>query len=382
MGLQKEKNDRTGGAQPYRPSKEFNRVVRRARAAIFYERLAPKLLPPAATGSLFLSATWLGLWAALPPVAAIAGVASFMAAFAISPFLVKSGSLLVSKKDALARIDQNAGNPPERPARSLADKVPAGSDDTTQRLWSEHQRRVEEKWKGQLKAGKPDAGIARRDRYKMRYALTALTVLSAAVAGDQIGARLKDAFNWHLPEKPVAPVLVEAWITPPDYTKEAPVYLTHNNDAPLPDSIPEGSVMTVLSFTGPVQITREGGGDVAAPKMIGEPDPETGIRTAQYDITWGQDDNCVSVANGPRWCFAVKADQAPSVTLGGAGESQTKPGSLAISCKAADDYGIAGAEVVIEPVVPIVPGAKPLPNATVPPAPLRGGSVAPCPGGK
>jgi hypothetical protein len=359
-----------------RPSREFERVVLRARAAIMWERLVPQAVPVAAVGGLFLSASWLGLWGALPPQGRIAGVALFAAAALAAPLLGRTKFPYASKRDAIARIDAIA-NDPQRPAQTLSGKIGYG-DETTRGLWEMHQQRLREKWAGRLRAGKPQPVV--RGLYPA-LAIAVMTAASAFLAGPQMDARLNAAFDWAVPPPVIPPANVKAWVTPPDYTHQAPVYLTlpgQQQQVATQDnklSIPEGSVLTLLSLDGATTLTRDGG-EIPAPKLIHSRKQDT----ARYEIKLTGNDNCITVKNGPTWCFSVVPDNAPTVTLDVVRPGRKSDEPLELSCTATDDYGIELGDAEIEVIEKGPEGAKPLPNAKIPEAPLFGGPTGPCPG--
>src|SRR3569623_1801235 len=107
-------------------SSQFNGVVNRAKAALLWERLWPRLVPPLSVTGLFASASWLGAWSPLPPEARIAGVVAFAAALVASPFQRKPKSLNVTDDDAVKRIDSLSGTP-RREAEQFRDRLGAHS---------------------------------------------------------------------------------------------------------------------------------------------------------------------------------------------------------------------------------------------------------------
>jgi hypothetical protein len=89
--------------------------------------------------------------------------------------------------------------------------------------------------------------MVQRDRHGLRFAVPVLLVLAFAVSWGEWLPRLGEAFS-PLSAGP-APVTarVDAWIDPPPYTGQAPVFLSRLTGETLtePVSVPEGSKLTV-----------------------------------------------------------------------------------------------------------------------------------------
>jgi len=308
-------------------SAKFNRLIRKAQGSLLVERFMPKALPPLLIGGAFLTASWLGLWHVLPLEAKIIGVVAFAAAAAISPLIVKSGSLLVSRKDAAKRIDELSGDH-TRPARTLNDKLGSAGpkDPQAEAIWTLHLSRIWDKWAGRLQAGSPKPDLNKRDRYKLRYIVPVCVALSAVVAGEQRNDRLAEAFDWTAPVVPVAPLEVRAWVTPPTNIQTAPIYLRTNASAPAPATdgtdnpanaglaVHKQSVLTVVVNGGTTRVLVNGE-EVPVHRIIrtrGQTEAEASI---QYEAVLREGDVTVVVENGPTWSFTVAPDNSPAVAI-------------------------------------------------------------------
>lgn len=358
----------------------FEKTVWRAQAVLFVERLWPRALPLACTGGFFLSASWAGLWGALPPYGRMAGVAVFAASAAFSPFLFRTGSLRVSRRDALNRIDElavrtegsGAGKLHDgalRPAAAIDDSLARGGaekDGVSAALWNARTAGLLTRWAGRLEPGTPRPGMAARDPYAVRF-LAGLFMAATAVAGS---GKVADAFDWDVP---LPPVKIRAWVTPPDYIggRMPVLYLTQDGTRTDAPAVVAGSVLTVISAGGPLDLVRDGG-PVPAPELLGAGTE----RAARYDMKLTASDSCIAAGNGPRWCFSVTEDRPPSVEIGTVKPDERRPSSLSLTCTARDDFGISGTEAVIEPSAPAAPGARPLPQVRSLSIPLPGGPGA------
>ena len=77
-----------------------------------------------------------------------------------------------------------------------------------------------------LRIGLPRPGLARRDPRALRAALVVALVAAFAIAGDDATSRLAQAMEPTLPREAPPPATdLQAWITPPAYTRLAPIFL-------------------------------------------------------------------------------------------------------------------------------------------------------------
>ena len=365
--------------------KDFRRVVRRTQAAIFFERLWPRIVAPVAVGGIFVSASWFGLWSALPPYGRMAGGILFAAAALAAPFLVRSGSLIVREAEAIKRIDLETGDK-SRPAQTLNDTLSMTGDATTQAIWRTHLTRIWDKWGNNFPAGKPRSKLHTHDPYALRSLVYFSLFLSAAFGNPGISSITK-AFDYTVPppvpEKPV----IDAWVTQPSYIRnlQPTRYLEAKDQSPLPEiktaapgethtapetvadpappvilEFDEKTTLHILSRSGAVPINRDAG-TIPDPKIMGGEKDNPDVKpTAKYEIELMPGEKCIAVTNGPRWCFSIKANKAPEVRLDGVQESKDRSGALDIACEALDDHGVDSIDVVIETVAPLPPDAAPL----------------------
>jgi hypothetical protein len=128
--------------------------LRRARWAIFWERLWPALATLATMIGLFLAASWLGLWLWLPP----AGRAAVMLLFTIAAIAATfrfTGLRVPAAADGLRRLDRGSGLR-HRPATTIVDELAV----TPQDPYSLAPRRAPSKWAGRRR-GSPGAILTR-----------------------------------------------------------------------------------------------------------------------------------------------------------------------------------------------------------------------------
>lgn len=301
--------------------------------------------------NLVFESVWLAIW---PPLG-VAGVFTVAALLDLPPMLpfwphvallaltgVTVGALLLrgilriripDMATADRRLEQASGLS-HRPLAMLTDR-PARSDPLGDAIWRAHLARITAQL-GRLKAGVPHPGLARKDRLALRGALVVALLATLAIAGRDAPSRLIASLRPELPRVTVADIAIElrAWITPPPYTRQAPVFLKSEGGAV---SVPAGARLTV-NLTG----------GSAAPNLVSgtESDPflalDQGSFQGEKDLTEG---GRIRVTLGGRtlaaWEISVVADQPPVAAWTGKPGQAPSSLQLRLPWKAADDYGIA-----------------------------------------
>lgn len=351
-------------------SRRFNRKVALARTVLFAERLWPRVIPSLCTGGLFLTTSWLGLWHALPPQGRMGGLALFAAVTVISPLLVKTKSLIVTRRDAIDRIDAALGDP-SRPALMMDDDIPAESSPANRQLWNSHKLQMMEQWVDKIRIALPHSDVRQRDRYFSRYLIAASVAASAIFAGDQRLPRIMEAFNW---TAPVLPVTAKAWVNPPEGFKDQTLVFTQDSPETAQDGqkydAHKGSTMTIVVFDRNAPVSLNGTPVSLAREVI----PKEGSQdrpTYHYEFSLQQGPVTIAVGPSLRWQIAVGSDDAPTATIGKIAPSPKETGSLDIEFNQKDDFGIN------ESIIRIVPSQKkdgdatPLPSSNIPKIDLR-----------
>ena len=321
---------------------DLDRLLRRlagrrvlARAILLFERIWPALWPAAGVAGLFVCVALLDLPRMLPPWAHITLLAVTL--LVIAGLLVRNLRTIRAPDDKAAdRRLEIASGLTHRPLSVLTDRPSrgnAGPDTAAVALWQAHLIRAARQV-SRLRIGAPRPGLARRDPRALRAALLVALVAAFGIAGEDAPSRLAQAMEPTLP-RPPSPLATElqAWITPPAYTRLAPIFLKRDN-ATL--SVPEGSRLTV-SVTG------------------GETTPALALngKTEQFrllDKTSFQADRTLtegghltirrSGAELASWDVAVVADQPPVVDWSeppgrAQGSQQTR-----LPWRVSDDYGV------------------------------------------
>lgn len=326
-------------------------LVSRGRAVLFWEEFWPAILPLLGVASLFLIVSWFGIWLVVPPVWRMIGMAVFgLAALAcLWPLLRLS---IPGKDQALKRIEEVSGTR-HRPLSSFDDQPAALAADSTsgQRLWKAHQARNIAALKT-LRTGLPRPATERIDPFQLRALVVLLLVVAFAYAGSDKSRRIAALTDPTIEATP-ALARIDAWITPPDYTRRAPIFLTRAAELEITDavSVPTGSVFSLQSDSADaldVQLVQAGVSQVLEPGSdeavaeIGGADLALNQFQARLDA-----DAEISVSGGfgetRSWQFTIIPDSIPEIAYNGQPQV-ARSGALELSYTLKDDYGIVSAE--------------------------------------
>ena len=304
--------------------------VQAARAALWWERAWPALWPSAGVLGTYSTLVLIGLfetWELLPAWAALLttiGTAGYLA--------LRDRAWLgrPSREEGLRRLEE-MNNLPHRPLSTYEDQPASGTG--SEQLWAAHRQWLKDRIKA-LRAKWPSPGLAAHDPYALRGALAVCLVAAFAIAGPLSASRLAQGF---FPGfiSPGTLGQVDAWITPPEYTGRAPLFLNQTGNAV---TVPEGSEITAHVFGGSRPQIALGVSPLAikASTEKGETAYETGAIV--------ETDTVLSISQGGRdqgtWSLKVTPDEEPLVRLVEA--SATRRQTLKLIYEVADDYGITG----------------------------------------
>ncbi len=356
------------------PGGDLDRLLRRlagrralARLAILFERIWPALWPALGVAGLFVCAALLDLPRVLPPWLHIGLLA--VTALLILGLLIRGLQGIRAPDDTAAdRRLELASDLPHRPLSVLTDRPSRGArgpDTASVALWQAHVARAVAHVR-RLRIGVPRPGLARRDPRALRAALVVALVAAFAIAGDDAPARLAQAIEPTLPRVTPAPATeLQAWITPPAYTRLAPIFLK-------PDSGPGGGSVSVPAGA---RLTVSVTGGSAAPTLVlaGHSEPFRALDNASFqadhDLTEGG--HLTIRRSGSElaaWDLAVVADQPP--TADWTDNPGRAPGSqqVRLPWHTSDDYGVVSLQSEMRlrdrPDAPPLVVGLPLPGGT------------------
>ncbi|HTW33669.1 MAG TPA: TIGR02302 family protein [Rhizomicrobium sp.] len=337
-------SNKTASRPGYR-AEASERYVRTARLAILWERLWRASWPATGLLGLFIAAALFGLFENAPQWLHLSLL--FLVVLAAGSFLHQNlmDFKLPRWEDGARRVEQDSALA-HRPISEANDRLAAGMGDPwTEELWRAHLKQLLARIAG-LKVRWPRPGLQKRDRYALRFVTLLLVVGGFVWAGSDAGKRLAVAFT---PDSGTgaSAASLDAWINPPAYTGEAPIYLQHPADGEGV-AVPVGSelVLRVHAARG-------------LPNLALEPEPDD--RTGKFAGSSGEygtnvvitRDRFVRVlADGKLLAhFAIKAipDDPPHIAFIKP-PAKTAHDAVAIAFTAGDDYGVVSARAIIRPV--------------------------------
>ncbi|MEQ8780040.1 MAG: TIGR02302 family protein [Roseibium album] len=356
---ERQKDPEPSGWRHYIQSR-LDTLVRQSRVSLFLERFWRALVPLLVVVGIFIGLSWLGFWLVLPAWAGPIGIILFAAA-AIWSARDLTRLSWPTREDALQRVEQSSGYR-HRPLTALEDDLSVGSDNPqTRAIWALHQRRTAEAV-ASIRSKAPDPQAYRRDPWALRVLAASLLLVGLTTASGDYMGRLTSAFQ--NPFKTVEPPSrLDAWVTPPIYTSEPPIYLTGESaqlrDPGTPVSVPEGSILVVRSQGARELAMTFAGPDDAEPLVV---DPEENAEIADPGVARLlpverrlklETTGIVELSNGEEpfmsFVFAVRPDDAPEIRLVDDPEEQLS-GALKFSYLVNDDYGVVAAEGRIRPL--------------------------------
>lgn len=351
----------------------FERKVQRSRWALIFERLWPRLWLVAAVVALFVLVSLTGVWVELGDVAHWALLGLFGTALAATlVYAIRTPS--PTREEAVRRIERVSGVR-HRPASSYEDTLSSSSSDpATETIWRAHRQRLARTMQ-QLKVGHPEPRTHRFDPFAVR----ALLVLGAAAVltllGPSLGGYLGEAFRF-TDARTLAAARLDAWVTPPPYTGKAPVMLADGardpSAAPLPSAagvieVPAGSVLVVRSSGArsldPALEVQALGAE--KPVRVEASKPVGGAGTGPVvELRYTLDKSArIRVralgSDMAAWTFDVTPDELPKIALTEKPQRSAR-GSLKLSYKVSDDYGVTAAVAKVAKLKPKTDAQKKL----------------------
>ena len=347
--------DVTGRSEAVAPvQKRYEGLLRRARAALLWERAWPLLVPVLMIVAGFLILSWFGLWLALPFALRMVGVGLSGVALVVAMLRIAGRLRLPRRSEAVRRVEAVSGLA-HHPLLALEDRLAdAHADRATRMLWQAHVKRMARQIDG-LSAGLPSPRLDRRDPLALRALVVLLLVVAFLFAGGERWSRIAAAFRQ--PEAvAVAELRIDAWITPPIHTGRAPVFLTGPNVAATAGasvrhrSVPEGSELVVrVSRKAGITVTAgsgarrwevpavaaEGGGQ--SPDVDGSGEFRLVIREST-EIAVLRDKRRIA-----GWSLVAEPDAPPRIRALDAPRGLAR-GALELSYALEDDFGVIAAE--------------------------------------
>jgi uncharacterized protein (TIGR02302 family) len=344
-------------------SRSFARKVRLSTLALVFERLWPRLWLLIGLALLFALLSFAGGWPYLDAPVHKALLAVFALA-AVAAGVYASRIPWPTRDDAIRRIERRSGIP-HRPATSYEDTLSSGtSSAATSALWQAHRERLARAI-ARLRVGNPRPRTDRFDPLALRGLAILLLIPAALLATGSLGDRLAAAFRFGV-SGAGAPTRVDAWVAPPPYTALPPILLADGAQQATADNgeqktffeIPDHSLLTLRGVGfGSSGVSLEVLSDGAPEAVTIKPDKAksgdtSNVSEVRYEV---RKSSRIRALSGSRelgqWTFDVIPDELPKIALSKQ-ISGTPRGSMRVSYKAEDDYGVASAEVKVQQVPP------------------------------
>ena len=329
----------------------FAAVSAVVRAALAWERLWPALWPAVAVAGLFLAAALSDVLLLLAGWLHLLVLLAFAAALAAALWHGRRGWRSIDDTEVRHRLESD-NTLSHRPLTALGDRLAGGAEDPAARaLWRAHLLRVASAARG-LWVRAPAPGVPRRDPWGLRAAALLLLVIGVAAAGPDAGNRLVRALSPQLVGAAGGPIGLDVWITPPTYTRLAPLFLDRDSAPAEALRVPAGS--TVLAQVSGLD---EAPRLIISGAEIDFADLGSGTYRAEGAIeegalgegTVGKDDRLI-IQRGTRelaaWPLRVIADAPPAIAFA-APPASTGRAHLRLDFEASDDYGLASADATI-----------------------------------
>lgn len=357
-------DDRQGAAR-----RRLDQLVARARAAGLWERAWPVLWRGLGVVLAFLAVSWLGVWLDLSPLWRIVGLGLFALLF-VAALLPALRLRPLSRREALARIDREAtrqGGSAHDPASSIEDTLAVGqSDPVTRALWALHQSRAAAAV-ARLKAGRPRPHMPGHDPLALRAGVLVAALAALFVAGPEWRGRVAAAFDWRAPQAAAPSFRVDGWIDPPIYTRVPPLIVTMSGaakDAVQRLRAPVNSTLIVrIAGQGEAELTpnaalvpipkdeKAASSRPALQSGAQASETRTSLREERFRLAGGTAELGIAASGSEPQRLVIETipDRAPEVSRVGDLEVNGR-GTFNLTYRAKDDYGIASAEGLIEPL--------------------------------
>jgi uncharacterized protein (TIGR02302 family) len=316
-------------------------------ALMVLEQIGRAVAPTLAVVLVFVIFSLFDVFAILPLWAHWGALALFVAAAGAGLWYGFRGWHMPARSDALHRLEADSGLN-HRPLTHLTDRQASNLvDPWATVLWAHHQKRLLANL-GELTLAPPKSDVARRDPMALRGLAILLLALGVGIAWEQTGSRLMAS---------VAPqprgtadllaITVEAWITPPDYTRLAPIALKADPAAPADEELALTAIDVPVGSKLLVQIQGLGSAASLSANNASKPMEQLDSETQRAELVLKEGDK-IGISGGGldvAWPITLKPDMAPSATL--EEPRTTERAVLHVAYGGKDDFGVTDMRLVV-----------------------------------
>lgn len=336
---------RTSYVGGVRPLSSIPRRLTAARAALLWERLWSGLWPAVTLAGLFGALALSDLLPRLPGWlhAAILGL------FGLAVLAALIVGLRPVRWPTMAEAAHRLERPVlHRPLTASRDSLAQGGDDPLSRaLWEAHARRAAAE-AAALRGVVPHPGVPARDPRGLRSLAVLALFVTVIAAWNDPWPRVSRALSPSLSGGAARVLTADVWVTPPEYTGQAPFYRTGvaaGTGDPLSIEAPEGSRLLLLIHGADSPVVRLGA-VYETPHALA--DDSHRLEAALVPTTEATDS--LAVMEGGRilaeWPLRVAPDAAPRVAFA-APPGEGARWRLRLPFEAADDHGLAGLDLTV-----------------------------------
>ena len=324
------------------------------KAVMLIEDLWVKLWPLFAVLSLFIIVSLFELWAHLGPITHRLALFIFALATLAALYPLKS-IRWPNEQQALKRLDK--GNTlPHQPAQAFKDKLAKEYDTPkTRSLWKAFKLNLLSKIK-QLKVPKPEPRTAEKDPLALRTGLILLLGIGLFHQGGKLSSHLLKGLT-PPPWLNITDLRLDAWVTPPTYTGQAPILIANGAEktkqppSTEPIKVPENAILTIrINGEHRDKVHVNPGTNQHHPQTKATKDKTSQEKTAKdFTIKLTNSGPLALTINGQpfaKWTFEVVEDIPPIIGLTDY-PTKAKSGALKLSYKVVDDYGVISAKAHI-----------------------------------
>ena len=316
----------------------------RAKLVLAIEQVWAALWPSATALIAFAAASLFGLWS-IAPASLHAVVLSATVLFAAGAASLRLRRVSwPDETSAMKRVEGDSALS-ERALRGLRDR-PISISEETAPLWRAHLNRLRA-LAARARVNAPKSDLPHRDRYALRLGAFAALIAGILVAGSEAPKRLMDSLYPDFTRSSAGAIQIEAWLTPPAYTNEAPIFLERANAPSRANDLraPEGSKLSLriagLPNTPRIRFDSEAGRETLESE-------ETGMRQWSAETQLSVSGSLVLRAGRERrsWAIQIEDDADPEIRFLDDPVASDN-GSLTLRFETSDDFGVANVKLII-----------------------------------
>lgn len=334
-------------------------LLRLAQAAQLWENVWPRLWPAACLVGAFVAVALFDLLPLLPSWLHALTLAAFTVAGIAALLYAIPGLKLVSETAARRRLERDS-DLAHQPLSAMNDSIAAGrGNPVAEALWDRH-RSAAARQVDHVSLDMPNTDLSRHEPWGIRAAVFLALGAAFFFGGSDVGSRFERALTPGLGLAGAMTVTAEIWVTPPEYTHQAALFLQY----PMPDSgaakdgigAVDGQSADVIPLPAGSHLTaRVTGARIAPTLRIGDRalafdvmESGAAVHRLEAEINGG-DQIAVEVSGDTiaAWNVMVVPDMAPNVDFSEPIGTQGN-GLLRIGFAAEDDYGIDHVEAIID----------------------------------